>query len=347
MTMLAKTFILDQKKINLYPNTSLKLLGQIVSDKKNTFILTDENIYSIYASKLKSWNVIVIPAGESSKQLDTTLIILKQLVEMNADRSAFIIGLGGGVVTDIAGFVASTYMRGVRLGLIPTTLLNLVDASIGGKNGLDVGLYKNLVGTINQPEFILHDLDFLTTLPESEWINGFAEIIKHAFIADARLVKFLEAHQPEEFRSDKELLRSMVEKNIQIKFSIVRKDPYEQNIRRWLNFGHTLGHALENLYSLPHGHAVAIGMVAAAHISGELYRYSETHRLISLLEQYHLPTTFDFDVARVLELMKADKKRNTHGVRYVLLDSNGKPVVEELSWSRIKSLLTKISLRWK
>ncbi|RYF92903.1 MAG: iron-containing alcohol dehydrogenase, partial [Chitinophagaceae bacterium] len=163
-----------------------------ITDVKSTILITDENIFNAHAKRFKGWNTIVLKPGEEFKVQATVDAVIEQLIEMEVDRKTMLVGVGGGVITDITGYVASVYMRGLRFGFLPTSLLALVDASIGGKNGIDVGVYKNMVGTIRQPAFILHDMVFLNTLPQKEWENGFAEIIKHACIRDATMFKQLE-----------------------------------------------------------------------------------------------------------------------------------------------------------
>src|SRR5688572_9924753 len=155
-----------------------------ITDPKTTILITDENIFGAHPKRFKGWNTIVLKPGEEFKIQSTIDSIIQQLIEREADRKTVLVGVGGGVITDITGYVASVYMRGLQFGFIPTSLLALVDASIGGKNGIDVGVYKNMVGIIRQPAFILHDLVFLNSLPQEEWVNGFAEIIKHACIRD-------------------------------------------------------------------------------------------------------------------------------------------------------------------
>lgn len=345
LPMLAKQYILDKKKINYFTGATLRNLGQAV-DRKNSVIITDEHLWRIYQSKLKAWKTIVIPAGEEAKQAGTVWPIFEELITLGADRTTTVVGLGGGVVTDIAGFVASTYLRGVPLGLVPTTLLNLCDASIGGKNGLDLGLYKNMVGAVYQPDFIFQDLSLLDTLPEAEWVNGFAEIIKHAFIADPAMIRLLEDKSLDFFRKNINDLGLLIARNVDIKMKIVRKDLYEQNIRRWLNFGHTLGHALENLYQLSHGHAVSLGMVAAGYISEARLRFPEKNRLIHILQQYHLPIQMDFDFQQVIELMQGDKKRVGKAIRFVLLEKAGLPILEDLTFAQLENYLKKIAVDW-
>ena len=180
-----------------------------------------------------------------------------------------LVGVGGGVVTDIAGFVASIYMRGVKFAFVPTSILAMVDASIGGKNGIDVGVYKNLVGVINHPEFLLYDYSFLETLPDAEWVNGFAEIIKHACIKDADMFDFLEEYSLARFQSSITDTAAIIKRNVDIKYAVVASDEHETGDRKLLNFGHTIGHAIENADHLSHGHAISIGMVAACRISEE------------------------------------------------------------------------------
>src|SRR5678810_1468750 len=179
-------------------------------DQRNAVIITDENVFSAHKKRFKTWRVIVLQPGEEQKTQATVDSVIAQLIMMEADRKTTLIGVGGGVITDITGYVASVYMRGIKFGFIPTTLLSMVDASIGGKNGVDVGVYKNLVGTIRQPSFILHDPFFLKTLPELEWTNGFAEIIKHACIKDAAMFKELESSSLKKFRGSKSAVSELI-----------------------------------------------------------------------------------------------------------------------------------------
>src|SRR6185295_525438 len=166
-------------------------LGKLV-DKSQSVLITDENVFRLHGKKFNGWDTIVLKPGEEYKVQETVDAVVGQLIKFQADRKTFLVGIGGVVITDITGYVASIYMRGLPFGFVPTTVLAMVDASIGGKNGIDVGPYKNLVGTIKQPSFLFYDVAFLTTLPESEWINGFAEIIKHSLIKDASLFRELE-----------------------------------------------------------------------------------------------------------------------------------------------------------
>ena len=202
---------------------------------------------------------------------------------MEADRKTVLIGVGGGVVTDMTGYVASVYMRGIGFGFIPTSLLAMVDASIGGKNGIDVGVYKNMVGVIRQPSFLFFDTSLLQTLPDKEWKNGFAEIIKHASIKDATMFKQLEQNDVTFYRKKENQLAALVQRNALLKTKVVQQDEFEKGDRKLLNFGHTLGHALENQYELSHGQAISIGMAYASSLSEKINGFKNTESVVSLL----------------------------------------------------------------
>jgi 3-dehydroquinate synthase len=221
-------------------------------------------------------------------------------------------------------------MRGVAFGFVPTTLLALVDASIGGKNGIDVGFYKNMIGTIRHPSFILHDLQFLNTLPEKDWINGFAEIIKHACIKDAGLFKELESTTLKKYRNKKTELGALIQKNVLLKTKVVQCDEFEMGERKLLNFGHTLGHAIENQYELSHGHAISIGMSYASELSEKVLKFKHNDRVINLLQKYRLPTAMKFDKEKVFNVLKMDKKIHNNSVHFILLAKLGKAVINEI-----------------
>ncbi|MBX3255779.1 MAG: 3-dehydroquinate synthase [Chitinophagaceae bacterium] len=311
-----------------------------IADNKSAIIITDENIFNAHEPKFKGWNVIVLKPGEEFKVQATVDTIIEKMIEMEADRKTTLVGIGGGVITDITGYVASVYMRGISFGFIPTSVLAMVDASIGGKNGIDVGVYKNMVGIIRQPSFILHDLKLLGSLPESEWQNGFAEIIKHACIKDAAMFAELEQHSLENYRKDKKKMASLIRRNALIKIKVVQKDEFEKGDRKLLNFGHTLGHALENQYELSHGQAISIGMTYASLISGRLRGFKDAEKVISVLEQYKLPTYAEFDKPKVLEVLKMDKKRVQKEMSYVLLDRIGKGVIQPIALQQLDKIIT-------
>lgn len=323
-----------------YFDATFAYLEQIVN-KQQTIIITDANVLESHRQVLAGWQTIVIPAGEEHKQQATIDFIIGELISRNADRNTFIIGVGGGVVTDITGYAASIYMRGLKFAFVPTTILAMVDASIGGKNGVDVGIYKNLVGLIKQPQFLLFDYALLNTLPSDQWVNGFAEVIKHACIKDAELFALLEGESIENFQTDKSKLALLIEKNVQIKTAVVVNDEFEKGDRKLLNFGHTLGHAIENIYQLPHGHAVSIGMMTACTISESINQFpiSDTKKIRKVLEKYHLPTQLTFDKQKIWEVLAMDKKRLGNTMNFILLNKIGEAFIQPIAMNELENLI--------
>lgn len=319
----------------------ISYLKEIV-DLKNSIFITDENVFNHHQKRFKNQDTIVLKAGEEYKVQATADAIIEQLIAMEADRKTTLIGVGGGVVTDLTGYVASIYMRGLKFGFVPTTILAMVDASIGGKNGIDVDVYKNLVGTIRQPSFILHDLIFLNTLPQAEWENGFAEIIKHACIKDAAIFKQLEKQTIRYFQKTKRELSNLVQRNVILKSKVVMQDEFEKGERRLLNFGHTLGHALENQYDLSHGQAISIGMTYACHISEQFTGFKETSRVVNVLKKYGLPTYASFDKKKVFDVLKMDKKRERKEMNYILLEKIGKGTIQQIPVKELEQLIAEI-----
>jgi 3-dehydroquinate synthase len=327
--MQKKRFKFSTASVDYYFASGFSHLKEIV-DQKNTIIITDENIFSHHQKRFKNWNTIVLKPGEEYKVQSTVDSIVEQLIEMEADRKTTLIGVGGGVITDLTGYVASIYMRGIRYGFVPTSLLAMVDASIGGKNGIDVGVYKNMVGVIRQPSFILHDLAFLSSLPENEWRNGFAEIIKHACIKDAAMFRELEAHDLDYYKKKKTQASQLIQRNALLKTKVVQQDEFEAGDRKLLNFGHTLGHALENQYELSHGEAISIGMSYASVLSQQLLSFNNTDRVVKLLDKYGLPTFAQFDKDKVINVLKMDKKKTKDSINFILLEKIGKAVIRPI-----------------
>jgi 3-dehydroquinate synthase len=328
-----------------YFDASFDLLETITS-KDNAVIITDDNVFcSSNHKKFKGWKTIVLKAGEEHKVQHTVDLVIDQLIDFGCDRKSFLIGVGGGVVTDITGYVAGIFMRGIQFGFVPASILAMVDASIGGKNGIDVGAYKNMVGLIRQPSFLLYDYSLLKTLPKAEWVNGFAEIIKHASIKDAAMFKLLEAYTLNDFKQDTSLLNKLIQRNALLKAKVVVEDEFETGDRKLLNFGHTFGHAIENTYKLPHGHAVAIGMAMACMISTSYKNFKGTNRVVSLIKKYGLPVHQAYNAAEVLDVMKADKKKVRDVISYVLLEKIGKAVVQPIEMSDAEKIITQLQNR--
>ena len=333
-----RKFSYSQKTTNCYFDASLADLDQL-ADPSNTIIVTDEHIASLHAAKLEKWRMAVVPAGEEHKVQGTVDTIIGKLISYKADRKSFLVGVGGGVITDITGYTASIYMRGIGFGFAPTSLLAMVDASIGGKNGIDVGVYKNFLGVIRQPDFLLYDPAFLSTLPETEWVNGFAEIIKHACIGDEEMFEELERNDIGFYRNNTDAIAKLIKRNALIKSEIVQNDEFEQGERKLLNFGHTWGHAIETTLNIPHGHAVAIGMVVACRLSEKLKGFEGTERVIALLKKYDLPVEAEADKQKVFEVLSMDKKKEKSSMNYVLLKKIGKAKIQQLPLNELEQLI--------
>jgi 3-dehydroquinate synthase len=341
--ILPQQYKFSGKKIDVFFDADFSLIETKLQKDKTIFI-TDENVYAAHREKFSGWQSIVIKAGERFKTQQTVDSIIEQLIELHADRQTFIVGIGGGVVTDIVGFAASIYMRGVKFAFVPTSILAMVDAGIGGKNGIDVGVYKNLVGVINHPEFLLYDYSFLKTLPYNEWVNGFAEIIKHACIKNAIMFNYLELHSIMEYQSTLLYIPELIKTNVDIKYNVVANDEQETGERKLLNFGHTIGHAIENTSGLPHGHAISIGMVAACHISEAINNFdkTDTKRISELLHKYELPITFCSDKEKTWEILLHDKKKSGNNMSFVVLDAIGGASIKSIPLDQLHKIFNRI-----
>ena len=339
--MIKKTFSFSSADVTYYINADFAYLEKLVS-KEQAVIVTDENIFSKHQKKFKGWKTILIKAGEQFKIQVTADNIIQQLIDAGADRKTTLIGVGGGVITDITGYVAGVFMRGIKCGFVPTSVLAMVDAAIGGKNGIDVGLYKNMVGLIRQPAFLLYDFSLLKSLPKEEWVNGFAEVIKHACIKDAPMFTLLEQNKLSFFQKDFTALAKLIQRNALIKTKVVISDEFEKGERKLLNFGHTLGHAIENLYHIPHGHAVSIGMGVACKFSETITGFKGTDRVVNVLNQYGLPPQFEFDKAETFRILKSDKKKDNQSINYILLNKIGRASIVSLPFTEIETLINQL-----
>lgn len=328
--MLSESICFSRSQTAFYFNGRYEALLTLPGQRQ-VVVLTDENVRAAFPDHFPEWPTIVVPQGESSKSIETVAMVVTELIRLGINREALLIGWGGGVVTDIAGFVAGIYKRGIACAFVPTTVLAMVDAAVGGKNGINSGDYKNMLGLICQPEFIFYDMALLASLPEVEWVNGFAEIIKHACIADREMFDWLDNHELSEIKANRELLGWIIRKNALLKAGFVQQDEFESGRRKQLNFGHTLGHALEKRLQLKHGFAVAIGMAFACRLSEDELGFKDTNAVIALLEKYHLPVRADIDVPQAVSLLQADKKRSGDTVDYVLLDKIGKAEIRALT----------------
>lgn len=310
-------------------------------------IITDGNVRRLHGDKFPKFPVIEIGLGEKNKTLETVQGIYRKFLEMELERSSVVIGIGGGIVCDVAGFAASTYSRGVRFGFVPTTLIAQADAAVGGKNGVNLEGYKNLVGTIRQPGFVLVDFELLKTLPSRELSCGFAEVAKHAAIADASLFSYLEENVGQAISFKRTVIEKVIHDSLLVKTGIVAADETERGERMKLNFGHTVGHAIEKCIALPHGEAVAVGMVAAAKLSCSkgMLQQKDADRLAALLQKAGLPTAVPkgrADATALLDAIRKDKKRKEGSVRMCLLEGIGKAAIVEVKIPELEAVLHEI-----
>ena len=273
-----------------------------------------------------------VPAGEHGKDLAVASQLWDRLAESGITRSDVVVSVGGGATTDVVGFAAATWLRGVRVVHVPTTLLAMVDAAVGGKTAINTQAGKNLVGAFHPPLAVLVDLDVLDTLPAQEWVNGLAEVVKAGFIADPDILTLIEKDPGGAARPDGPHARELIERSIAMKARVVSEDLREAGLREMLNYGHTLGHAIERAesYGMAHGHAVAIGMVFAAALSGAAGRLDESvvcrHR--SVLELVGLPTSYQGATWEELRVaMQVDKKARGDRLRFVVLDGLARPAI--------------------
>lgn len=326
-------------QVKCFYNIPFVNIKDVVGEKRIVWV-TDENVYKLYPDYFPGSSSIIIPAGDKTKNMETIEKAIEELLMMDADREIFIIGVGGGVVTDITGFLAAIYLRGVRFAFAPTSILAMVDASVGGKNGVNVDLYKNQIGTIRQPEYLFFDFNFLKTLPDIEWVSGFAEIAKHACIRDAKLFEYLKEHSLEDFRNDFTLTGDLVRRNVELKYKVASSDVTEKGNRRLLNFGHTTGHAIEKITGLPHGMAVSIGMKYGCRISEKLLGFpkEKSEEILELLKKYHLPVDKDFNRDKAWDVLLHDKKKAGDSLHYILLKDIGEATSKKLSLEELKQL---------
>lgn len=318
-------------------------IEKYIRDRKYV-IITDDNVYRCYSETFPVEEVVVIGTGERIKTLDTVETIYKKFLDVELDRSAFVVAIGGGIVCDIAGFAASTYLRGIGFGFVPTTLLAQVDASVGGKNGVNFLGYKNFIGTFNQPEFVLIDFSLLKTLDKTYLGCGLAEAIKHGAIADKSLFAFMEKHADEIKHLEPKSLERIVNDSIIIKSEIVNKDEKEKGERKKLNFGHTFGHALEKTLAIPHGEAVSLGMVVAARLSQKLggLPAPNVERLIQLLEKFDLPVKIDAGKNHIKDALRKDKKRYGDSIKFVLLEKIGRCFIKDVSLPDLEAVVDEL-----
>jgi 3-dehydroquinate synthase len=309
---------------------------------ENTVIITDENVNRLYSGLFPKYHTIVIGTGEEIKNISSIEYIIKRLIELKCDRKTFILGIGGGVVSDIAGFAASIYMRGLRFGFVSSSLLSQVDASVGGKNGVNIDGLKNMIGTINQPEFVICDHKMLKTLPDDEYINGMAELIKTSCLDNTGLFQFISVNKEKLIKRNEDVILEAVYKSVEFKAKIVEEDEKETGIRKILNLGHTLGHGIEKVKSLKHGFAISIGISFALYISSDLglLDIAIENEIVDMLKYFGLPIKLneiedEKNVSQIIDAVRIDKKTDTGAVDFVLLAEIGRSLIKKIEYDEL------------
>ena len=338
---------MNQKPIYdiIITNSFLKLgeeLDRLETNFHKICIITDSNVIKEYGDEVslicREHSVETLTfsfaAGEAQKNLDTVKDLYKFLIESHFDRNDFLLALGGGVVGDLTGYAAATYLRGISFIQVPTTLLSQVDSSIGGKTGVDFDQYKNMVGAFHMPKLVFSNVSTLSSLESRQFFSGMGEVMKHGLIKDAHYYEWLISNMYEICEKDIEILIEMIYRSNEIKKNIVEKDPFEKGDRALLNLGHTIGHAIEKHknFELLHGECVALGCVAAAFISykKQLLSSDEYYEIRDMFVPFYLPITIcDINIAEIVANTKSDKKINNGKIKFVLLKKIGKAIIDE------------------
>ena len=333
-----KTIHIEKQNSSIFVGESYLNVKNYLPEKK-CFLICDENIYQYYSKFINQFDYIVIGCGERNKNWQTVEEIIEQLLDKGADRNSFLLGMGGGLVSDVTGFVASVFMRGLEFAFISTSLLSQVDASVGGKNGINFGKLKNMIGIFNPPKFVICDPILLQTLPKREVRSGFGEVIKHAFIKDENLYQFLSDNSEALLNLDPNLMGDLVYRAVSIKTEVVEDDPFEKGQRKKLNFGHTIGHAIENNSDLTHGEAVSVGMNLACQLSKELCELSKVNckKVSDLLQKFELPLVHDVPADIINQYLIKDKKKNRSTIDFILLKKIGEATIVTLPIEELKA----------
>jgi 3-dehydroquinate synthase len=300
-------------------------------------IITDENIKRLYGDKFPEFPIFTVAPGEGSKRLHVVESLAEKILDSGIDRSGFILAVGGGVVCDLAGFLASIYMRGIRCGYVSTSLLSQVDASTGGKNGVNLGDSKNMLGIIRQPEFVICDPAMLMTLSHEEYLSGLAELIKTAIIGDSDLFDTIEKNYNRIMDRETNLLTTLVARSVNFKAAVVSEDERESGLRRILNFGHTYGHAVEMHNTVKHGFAVASGMELATWFSYEkgFIGGEERERITNMLGRFGLLENHNIPDDQLDHFISRDKKKSGNEIHFVFTAGIGKAMVRRVTVNEV------------
>jgi 3-dehydroquinate synthase len=323
-------------------NFSLHKLKSLEEGYSKTIYLIDENVHRLHAEQFETLeHTIIVAATEENKSLKSIVSLIDTLADLKLDKHGLIVVIGGGILTDLGGFLASIYKRGIDLAFIPTTLLAAVDAAIGGKNGVNHELAKNLIGCTMQPNYLLYDFELFKTLPKDEFLNGMAEVLKYAITLDAELFLYLSNHALNDFFDNSHVLKSLVKRCYFIKSKVVQVDPLDKKDRKKLNFGHTVGHAIEKAEKIKHGFAVAKGMrlEAAFARAFDLIQHEDVDRIEKLLEKYDLNLPISQSLNELWGYIAQDKKRNAEQIDLILLTNIGQSIIKPVELTDFKTLV--------
>ncbi|MFD1553983.1 3-dehydroquinate synthase [Putridiphycobacter roseus] len=333
------TEIEEYKKSKVVVGEKLqKLNSYIPQTAQSVILITDENVGALYSDLFPDYPVITIGTGEKIKTQETVDFIAESMLNLGADRHTFLVGIGGGVVCDITGFVASIYMRGIDFGYVPTTLLSQVDASVGGKTGINFKGFKNIIGVFSQPQFVLCDVNLLVSLPEEEVKSGLIEIVKHSIINDPTKFGFIRSNINKILAIDIPTLEYLIIQSVRIKIKVVTEDEKEKGERKKLNLGHTIGHAIESISGISHGFAVAIGLVLTArisHLSG--FCSQETvDEITMLISSLQMATTSDIGLSELIQAIQKDKKKSLDTVDFIAIKSIGEVFIHPITFRELE-----------
>lgn len=315
--------------------------GLFTSENSSFQVLIDQNMNTLYPDFLPDSEKIIIKSGEDLKNLETVNSIILNLIEKGTGKDTLLLGVGGGVITDLTGFVASIFKRGMKFGFVPTTLMAMADASIGGKNGVNAGIIKNAVGVINQPDFVLIDVNFLQTLPDEFYFTAFSEIVKIGLVDNPGILDLIELNYDKIKAKDMTFLNELIFETLKSKVSFVEKDVYDKGVRRILNFGHSIGHALELTLGISHGLAVAAGLLYELYLSEIILSTNPEirKRIWSIFNNLEL----DFNDCKNQDIsnnvIKHDKKNLHDKLNFILINDYGKPQIKDFSYHEVNNIL--------
>lgn len=330
----------QRTKINF--NFSLNKLKALEEGYSKTVYLIDEQVNSLHERYFETLeNKVIIDSNEENKTLATIVVLIDKLAQLKMDKHGLLVVVGGGILTDLGGFLASVYKRGIDVAFVPTTILAAVDAAIGGKNGVNHEVAKNLIGCTLQPNYLLYDFQVFKTLSKDEFLNGMAEVLKYAITLDSELFSYLLSHNLDDFLENSNVLKSLIKRCYAIKSRVVQLDPLDKKDRKKLNFGHTIGHALEKAEPIKHGFAVAKGMKLESYFSLQmgLITQEDIDKIEKLLEKYSLNLPISLSLNELWKYIIQDKKRKANAIDLILLSGLGTSSIQSVHLDDFKDLI--------